>query len=76
MALLRDRADCVWMDRSQIGAHRGIDTDVRGIQCASVLVPRVIDDRGSLHLSRRVLETRASPRQVIFAPLETVMDSL
>jgi hypothetical protein len=76
MALLRDHGDCVWMDPSQIGIHRGIDSDARGIQCDSVLVPGVVDDRGSLHLSRGVLETRVSPRRVIFAPLEPVIDSL
>lgn len=41
-----------------------------------VLVPVILDDSGSLNLSRRVLETRVSPRRVIFAPLEPVIDSL
>ena len=50
VALLRDHGDCVWMDSSQIGIHRGIDSDARGIQCDSVLVPGVVDDRGNLHL--------------------------
>jgi len=76
MALLRDNGDCVWMDPSQIGIHRGIDSDARGIQCDSVLVPGVVDDRGSLHLSRGALEARASPRRALFDALEPVIDSL
>jgi hypothetical protein len=76
MALLRDNGDRIWMDPSQIGIHRGIDSDARGIQCDSVLVPEVVDDRGGLHLSKGVLETRVSPRRFLFDPLEPVIDCL
>ena len=76
MALLRDHGDCVWLDPSQIGFYRNISPDARGIQSDPVLVPVVLDDSGSLNLSRRVLKTRVSPRRVIFAPLEPVIDSL
>jgi len=76
MALLRDHGECIWMDPSQIGVHRGIDSHAHDIQCDSVLVPRVVGERGNLHLSRGVLETRVSPQRVIFAPLEPVIDSL
>lgn len=64
------------MDPSQIGIHRGIDSDAHDMQWDSVLVPGVVDDKESLHLSRGVLETRVSPRRVNFDPLEPVIDSL
>jgi len=76
MALPLDDGDCVWMDPSQVGVYRGIDSDARDIQCDSVLEPGVVDDRRSLHLSRGVHETRVSPPRVIFARLEPVIDSL
>jgi hypothetical protein len=50
VALLLGHGDCVWMDQSQIGLHRGIDSNARDIQCDSVLC--LVDDRGGLNWSR------------------------
>ena len=52
VALLLGHGDRVWMDPNQIGLYRGIDSDARDIQCDSVLVPSLVDDRGGLNWSR------------------------
>jgi len=46
MAVILGHRDCFWMDPSQIGLHRGIDSDARDIHCDSILVPIFVNDRG------------------------------
>jgi len=43
VALLLGDGNWLWVDPSQIGIHRGIDSDARDIQCHFVLVPSFVD---------------------------------
>ncbi len=76
MALLREHGDCVWMDPSQIGIHRGIDSDARDVQCDSVLVPIFVNDRGGPAFVLMSPRGTSFARRAGFDPLEPVIDSL